>query len=64
VKFIRAFGILLIVLCAIGFLTVADDLRHVGELVGVSAIGILGVILLVFAQHMLQRRPPGSGGPH
>ncbi|MBZ5536365.1 MAG: hypothetical protein LAO31_10455 [Acidobacteriia bacterium] len=55
-KTLRLAGILLIVLSGIGFLTVADDLRHVGELVGVSAIGIVGVIAVTVAHLSLRKR--------
>ena len=48
-KVIRIVGVLLIVLCGLGFLTVADDLRHVGELIGVSSIGIAGIVLVLAA---------------
>ncbi len=33
-----------------GLLTVADDLRHVGELVGVLSIFLAGIVLLVAAR--------------
>ena len=49
----RALGVLLILLCAAGFLTVADDLRHVGELVAVGSLGVAGIILIVWAQRAL-----------
>lgn len=39
-------GATLVLLSLLGFLTVADDLRHVGELVGVGAILIAGLALL------------------
>jgi hypothetical protein len=55
-KTIRAIGVLLILLCGLGYLTVADDLRHVGELVGVSTIGVAGILLVVLAQVTFQRR--------
>jgi hypothetical protein len=39
-------GIILVLLGMIGFLTVADDLRHKGELLGVGAILMSGLVLL------------------
>jgi hypothetical protein len=42
----RIAGIVLISIGLLGFLTVADDLRHVGEVVGVSSIVLAGAILL------------------
>lgn len=47
----RAAGALLVLIAAAGFLTVADDLRHVGELLGVGSILLIG--LLVFASSFL-----------
>jgi FtsH-binding integral membrane protein len=61
-KTLRFAGILLIVLSGIGFLTVADDLRHVGELVGVGAIGIVGVIVATVAHLFLRKRSSDSDG--
>ena len=40
-------GIVLIVAGCIGFATVADDLRHTGELFGVGGILMAGVMFLV-----------------
>lgn len=42
---LRVLGVLLIVAGIIGFLTVADDLRHKGELLGVALILASGLIL-------------------
>ena len=42
----RIVGAVLISIGLVGFLTIADDLRHVGEIVGVSAIVLAGFILL------------------
>ena len=42
----RIAGAVLISIGLVGFLTVADDLRHVGETVGVSAIVLAGIILI------------------
>ena len=39
-------GVALIVIGIGGFFTVADDLRHKGELMGVGAILLLGLALL------------------
>ena len=55
----RIFGILLLAIGLVGFLTVADDLSHVGEIVGVSAITISGLILLTASfDHWITRRLP------
>jgi hypothetical protein len=40
-------GGVLIFFAIIGFFTVADDLRHTGELIGVSSILLAGIILLL-----------------
>lgn len=48
---LRVVGIILILIGIIGFLTVADDLRHKGELVGVGAILIGGLVLLAVSFH-------------
>jgi len=43
---LRVLGIILILAGIIGFLTVADDLRHKGELLGVGSILMGGLVLL------------------
>lgn len=43
----RIAGALLAVIGAAGFLTVADDLHHVGEVLGVGSIFFIGILLLV-----------------
>ena len=43
---LRAIGITLILIGIIGFLTVADDFRHRGELLGVGSILVSGLVLL------------------
>lgn len=52
---LRATGLLLILASGIGFLTVADDFRHVGELAAVGSLGTLGVVLTI-AAHVYQRK--------
>jgi hypothetical protein len=42
----RTVGAVLVVVAVVGFLTVADDLRHVGELAGVSSLLVAGCALL------------------
>ena len=42
----RIAGAVLISIGLVGFFTIADDLRHVGETVGVSAIVLAGIILI------------------
>lgn len=44
---LRVAGVILVVAGVVGFLTVADDLRHKGELLGVGSILICGLVLLV-----------------
>jgi hypothetical protein len=39
-------GIFLVVLGVVGFLTVADDLRHTGEMWGVGSVLVAGFVLL------------------
>lgn len=43
----RVIGSILLLIGALGFLTVADDIRHTGELVGVCAILAAGAVLLL-----------------
>ena len=43
----RIVGALLVVIGAAGFLTIADDLRHVGEVLGVGSVFFIGILLLV-----------------
>jgi len=43
---LRVLGIILILAGIIGFLTIADDLRHKGELLGVGSILMGGLVLL------------------
>lgn len=53
----RAMGVLLVVAAGVGFLVVADDLRHPGELFGVGSILIAGLSLLAAAySNPLSRR--------
>lgn len=44
---LRVLGIVLVLAGIIGFLTVADDLRHKGELLGAGSILLSGLVLLV-----------------
>jgi hypothetical protein len=43
---VRIGGLILVLAAGIGFLTVADDLRHKGELFGVGSILAAGLVLL------------------
>lgn len=43
----RIAGILIVGIGILGFLTVADDLRHTGEIVGVASFVLAGGILLI-----------------
>ena len=45
-KFFRVAGFLLLLIALLGYATVADDLRHVGEFMGVTAILISGLAFL------------------
>jgi hypothetical protein len=42
-------GVVLVLAGGIGFMTVADDVRHGGEIVGVGTISLAGVLLLLAA---------------
>jgi hypothetical protein len=42
----RVLGLVMIVAAAVGYLTVADDLRHSGEFLGVTAILVAGLALV------------------
>jgi hypothetical protein len=50
-------GIVLILGAALGFFTVADDLRHKGELAGVGGVLLAGCVLLVAGMN-----PPATRG--
>ncbi len=43
----RIAGAILVVAAVLGFLTVADDLDHKGELLGTIAVLLTGILLLV-----------------
>jgi hypothetical protein len=45
-KWITVAGVVLVVAGVIGFLTVADDLRHEGEATGVASLLLAGIVLL------------------
>jgi 4-hydroxybenzoate polyprenyltransferase len=47
VRWPRPVGWLLVALSLVGFLTVADDLRHVGEVLGVASLLVVGVLLAI-----------------
>jgi hypothetical protein len=46
---LKVLGAALITLSVLGFMTVADDWRHTGELLGVGSVLIAGVVLLLIA---------------
>jgi hypothetical protein len=53
----RIVGILLVVIGCVGFGTIADDLRHTGELFGVGGILMIGVVFVVAdSSHAVTRR--------
>ncbi len=43
----KAAGAILVVVAGVGFLTVADELRHIGEFMAVLGILVSGVALLI-----------------
>jgi hypothetical protein len=45
-KFYRIIGFILIVISVIGFFTVADEFRHMGELICVSGVLLAGIFLV------------------
>ena len=49
-KWTGVFGVALMLLGVAGFLTVADDLRHKGELFGVGAVLASGLILVAVSR--------------
>lgn len=51
-----AAGGAMIAVSLIGYLTVADDLRHVGEFAGVSALLLAGLALVADAYRILERQ--------
>ena len=48
-SWLRTVGILLVLLSIVGFLTVADDLRHKGELLQVSSVLAAGLALVALS---------------
>jgi hypothetical protein len=53
----RLLGGLLVISAIVGFLTVADDLRHKGELFGMGSILVGGLVLVALSS----RKAPGAG---
>ena len=47
VSWARVVGSLLVAISVVGFVTIADDLRHVGEILGVGSVLVIGLLLLV-----------------
>jgi hypothetical protein len=43
----RIIGSILVACGVLGYFTVADDLRHMGEFIGVSSVLLAGIILLI-----------------
>jgi len=54
----KVVGALLVVIGAVGFLTVADDPHHVGEALGVGSVFFLGILLLVAGSPRSASRRP------
>lgn len=54
-RLILAAGILMVAVSFAGYATVADDLRHVGEIAGVSAILLAGLALIGDAYRVMER---------
>jgi hypothetical protein len=46
-SFSRIAGICLILFAIIGYLTIADDLRHKGEIYGITCVLLAGILLLL-----------------
>ncbi len=46
-RWLKGVGAALVVLAVMGFLTVADDWRHTGKLLGVGSVLVAGVALLL-----------------
>ena len=46
-RWLRVVGWLLVALSVVGFVTVADDFRHIGEVLGVTSTLFIGVLLLI-----------------
>jgi hypothetical protein len=57
-KALRWIGIALVVIGVGGFFTVADDLRHKGELMGVGTILVLGLVALAISWPRKQGHKP------
>ena len=55
----RWLGVLLVLCSVVGFLTVADDLRHKGERLAVGSIGACGLVLVALS--FRTRRGTGRG---
>lgn len=53
----RFFGITFLLLGSLGYLCIAEDPRHLYEIVGVSAVFIAGALLTVSSFHWLAVRP-------
>jgi hypothetical protein len=45
-KIFRIAGFIIIGIAALGFMTVADEFRHMGEIIGVSGVLISGIFLV------------------
>ncbi|MET0212846.1 MAG: hypothetical protein ABW292_07585 [Vicinamibacterales bacterium] len=54
----KVVGALLVVIGAVGFLTIADDLHHVGEVLGVASVFFIGILLLVAGSPRSASRRP------
>ncbi len=53
----RFFGITFLLLGSLGYLCIAEDPRHLYEVVGVSAVFVAGALLTVSGFHWLSVRP-------
>jgi hypothetical protein len=53
----RLFGITFLLLGSLGYLCIAEDPRHLYEIVGVSAVFVAGAVLTVSGFHWLSVRP-------
>ncbi len=56
-KIFRIAGFIIIGIAAIGFMTVADEFRHMGELIGVSGVLISGIFLVAAGYQEFAEQP-------
>ncbi len=52
-RFTLVVGLVMVGLSLVGYATVADELRHIGEFAGVSALLVAGLALIGDAYHLM-----------